>query len=197
MRFIHRIALGEIDAFTTEYAVQAMAASLGPGLLACSTSTDHDETYGVTVTQRQKKAGEYFVQQTAIYRQGALFGKWDKSAETISSLEQLAENSSKHAAFTMPSTQTIRQFLPKIYFLWSRKDLLDNPIIVDGIEDLLCPGSHIVYLPSAGHWTPIDDQAKGVILKILYSVSEREESRFGKMINHVCNSAIVVSKPYC
>jgi len=194
LRLVHRAALGESGIFTTQYATESLAASLGPSLSECRTYTAENETYGESLALRTTRAGEFFVQQTAMYRHGLLFDKWHKSAETIADLELLASDSKINVGTANNESCNVQQLKARIYLLWGQKDLLDNPIVLEGIEDLLPVKSQAVYLPRACHWTPIDGEAKYVIVKVLQWICGGENGELSDVVEKTYHGAVVVGK---
>lgn len=160
LRSIHRLAAGATGEYTLKDAQESMASTIGPGENELRTETDIREEYPEAVCNRQRKGN--FVDITSYYRHGAALGTWHKSLETISSLHAICpyeprRTSSGTGVFdaspgTLKANATV---------IWAMKDpALDPQLMLEGIADYLVSGSQVITLPRAGHFTPVEVEAR-------------------------------------
>lgn len=160
---------------------EGLAATLGPGVIEVDTKTMDGESYGSTVHVRANSAGEPFYQQTAYYRNGLAFQKWEKSLELIADLYNLESESSTSAGIspirrrssssassTLFTEQYVGALRAPCTILWGEKDhAVGKQICLDGIGDYLSRGSEVILLPRTAHWTPIEEEGRHALIKII------------------------------
>ena len=163
LKSIHRLAAGATGEYTLRDAQESMASTIGPGENELRTETETREEYSESVCKRQRRGN--FVDLTSYYRHGAALGTWHKSLETISSLHAICpyeprRTSSGTGVFdaspgTLKANATV---------VWGMKDpALDSHLMLEGIADYLVRGSQVVTLPRAGHFTPVEVEARTAI----------------------------------
>lgn len=160
---------------------EGLAAMLGPGVIEVDTKTMDGQSYGSTVHVRAGSAGEPFYRQTAYYRNGLATQKWEKSLELIADLYNLESESSmsagvspvrrrssSSASSTLFTEQYVGALRAPCTILWGEKDIaVGKQICLDGIGDYLSRGSEVMLLPRTGHWTPIEDESRCALVKII------------------------------
>jgi len=198
IRGANRIAYGPKS---EDYRAQeGKASSLGPGLEECKTSIassgNATDMYGSSVLERAKSHGTAFYNMTGLYRDGAGTAPWSKSLETIAdlyALETSASNSpspsrrrssiSNGALFTDPYKGSLKA---PTYVLWGEKDqACGRAICLDGLGDYLGKNSEIILLPRTGHWTPVQQNSRTVLAKMINLCAARDAKPVSKMSDEV------------
>jgi hypothetical protein len=195
LRYIHQSAAGKIGHFSSRDAAESMASTIGPSPLECKTITDSKGTYPESVLKRSKHSGEFFVQQTGLYRGGAFFEPWTKSLDTIAGLHNLGasdmrrRSSSGAGLFDDGQKKTLKQ---RATFVWGQKDsALVESVAFYGIGDYLPKGSQVVLLPRTGHFTPIEKESRLAFEKVLEWVVGGEKGDLEQAVGEVYHGAIV------
>lgn len=193
-------------------AQECKASSFGPGLEECRTSIASSGTtadmYGSTVLERAKSHGTAFYNMTGLYRDGAGTAAWSKSLETIAdlyALETSASNSpspsrrrssiSNGALFTDPYKGSLKA---PTYVLWGEKDqACGRAICLDGLGDYLGKNSEITLLPRSGHWTPVQQNSRTVLAKMINLCAGKDAKPVPNMTHEVAKlyeGAVLVAK---
>lgn len=160
---------------------EGLAAIFGPGVIEVDTKTSDGQSYGATVHQRAASGAESFCRQTAYYANGLAFKKWEKSLELIADLYNLESESSASASISpirrRSSSSASSALFTETYagalrapstILWGEKDgIVGKEICLDGIGDYLSRGSEVILLPRTGHWTPIEEEGRYALVKII------------------------------
>lgn len=167
-------------------AQDSLASTLGPGVIEVETKTTDGQTYGNSVQARAESPANTAWHQTAYYRNGLAFDRWEKSLEIIADLYNIESESSASASvspirrrssssgsstlFTEPYNGALKA--PST-ILWGEKDLaLGRAICLDGIGDYLALGSEVILLSKAGHWTPVEKDSRAVVAKAISMCSD-------------------------
>jgi pimeloyl-ACP methyl ester carboxylesterase len=196
LKYVHKTAYGKIGAYTPHDAAEAMASTMGPSPVECKTLNDSKDFYPDSVLIRAKTTGEFFVQQTALYRDDAIFDRWTKSLETIAGLHSLGANdlrrrsSSGAGLFDNNHRQTLKQ---KATFVWGQKDpYLVESLVLHGIGDYLPKQSQVVLLPRTGHFTPIEKESRRAFEKVLEWIVCGEKEDLGQAVEEVYHGAVLL-----
>lgn len=158
---------------------EALAATLGPGVIEVETQTRSGETYGPSIHARAESHKEMFWRQTAYYRDGLATHHWDKSIETIADLYNLdsstsAGNSPLHRRSSSSASSALftdaynGSLKAPCTILWGDKDVaVGRAICLDGIGDYLARGSEVILLTRTGHWTPVEKEGRAALSKAM------------------------------
>ncbi|KAK5098915.1 hypothetical protein LTS08_006294 [Lithohypha guttulata] len=158
-----------------------LAATLGPGVIEIESKTASGESYGQSVHPRAESPSETFWHQTAYYRNGAAFKRWEKSLETIAALYEIESESSASASVSpirrRSSSSASSALFTDTYdgalkapttILWGENDLaVTRPICLEGISDYLAAGSEVMLLPQSGHWVGVEKESRAALAKII------------------------------
>ena len=167
----------------------SLAMTMGPGEAECQTATDDEvpQRYGESVLARAKESGAWFLSNTAYYRDGAAFDKWEKSIDTLGAIYNMEvdnENSmmgsplrnrrSSSASSTLFSETCAHSLKAPATIIWGNLDVACyQPICLQGIGDYLSLDSQVLMLPNSGHWTPIEKESRETFKAILERLVQR------------------------
>lgn len=184
-----------------EYQAQeCKASSFGPGPEECTTSinssANREDMYGPSVLERAKSHSTAFYSMTGLYRDGAGTATWTKSIETIADLYALETSASESpspsrrrssisngALFTDPYKGSLKA---PTYIVWGEKDTAcGKPICLDGLGDYLAKDSEIILLPRTAHWTPVQQESRVVLAKLINLCAGRDAKPVPKMTDEI------------
>ena len=174
LRIIHKNAAGGMLPLSSDKAADALAASLGPAPDQCN------EPYYSEFVRRRVKDGP-LVEQIRYYREGFAFGKWLKSAEITSALNELTSTDQQN---DQNNDTHILELKPKgalnarSTIIWGVHDIaLDMRMALSDIENYLPSGSCVVTVPKSGHWLPLNEDGESAIEEsILWALSTEDIS---------------------
>lgn len=194
LKGIHRLAAGATGEYTVRDSEESMASTVGPGDNELRTATETGEQYSASVCRRQQRGN--FVDITSYYRHDAALGTWHKSLESISSLHAIYPNEPRRTSSgtgvfdgspgTLKANTTV---------LWGMKDpALNSHLMLEGIADYLVSGSQVIALPRAGHFTPMEAEARAALEEAVKWTIEGEKTDLGSDLAAVYPGAAVVVK---
>jgi pimeloyl-ACP methyl ester carboxylesterase len=176
-RGIHANAHGNPKTYTGEEAAEAMASSLGPSVEEYKTQTSEHSTYSGSVLKDGGLGN--FAHAVAYYRQNTAAARWSKSLETITSLHAISRGNdirrtgSRTGLFDDGPKGSLKA---ESTFVWGLNDIaLDRRICLEGIDDYLTHRSHVVTLPQSGHFTPVENESRAILDKVITWASEGEK----------------------
>lgn len=151
-------------------AAWSWAASIGPSIEACATTTPSGEGYGDSVRSRAERfpRGDWEM-RTKLYREGLFSGGWTLRHETLGHGVQQVGN---EGGFQCPASVVfgLRDFA------------LDYRICVRGVGRLFKVvegkrkdgegGNHVILLEECGHWSPVEETGTGVLRELLMEVMD-------------------------
>jgi len=173
LRGAHRYAAGEPGNYSF---ADSLACSLGPSTAECSSKTADGEQYPPSVLERAKFGG--FVEKARYYREGAMFGEWQKSIETIMELSQVDEKPLRRASSGAGylHDQYAGALKAPATVVWAENDLALLPkVMLHGLPDYLTKDSQIMLLPKCGHWPQIEPKARDAFEEVLNWVVKGEQ----------------------
>jgi hypothetical protein len=175
LKGIHKMSYRRQDYSITD-AAECMASTLGPTTQEGKTQTADGEGYADSAITR--RAISNFVEMCSYYRDGTALSRWRKSVETIASLHGIAQEtgirrtSSGAAIFDEGPLGALKA---RTTVIWGKKDHALSPeLCLDGISDYLSPGSHVVELPFSKHWTPLEQEGRVALIKVVGWAAEGE-----------------------
>lgn len=164
------MAHGTKGEYTVRDAAESMANCMGPSAEECNTETADQQKYPDSVIQERDFPAN-FVHMTGYYRDGAGIAQWSKSVETIAALHGLSgdsdlrRRSSRAGVFDEGPTGSLKA---SATIVWGLRDFaLDRNLSLDGIGDYLVYNSQVITLPRAGHFTPIEQESRIAIAKVV------------------------------
>ena len=183
VRGAHGSAHGENKA---EYKMmESLAVTFGPGEAECKHASSSNmngaisEGYGESVLRRAESEKEAWWQMTRYYTDGVAYQPWAKDLQTIADLYALDNDASQSSSpmRRRSSSSASSALLSEIYkgalrapatILWGEKDqACTKAICLDGIGDYLAKDSEVTLLPRSGHWTPIEQESRGALAKVI------------------------------
>lgn len=173
----------------------SLACSLGPSPSECLTETQEAEQYPRSVSERARSGG--FVDKTKYYREGAMFGPWEKSIELIMDLsgadEKMLRRSSSGAGFL--EDQYAGALKAPATIIWGEDDIALSPrIMLQGLGDYLAKDSRIVVLPKTGHWPQIEAESRPAFGEVLQWVVTGQEGDVVEKVKGVYETAYLYAK---
>lgn len=167
LKRIHEQAAGPVDNFSIKDAEESMASTLGPGVEELKTKTPAGEGYPESVRERHKTGN--FIPTTSYYRDGAATGSWHKSLETISALHNIwpdrPRRTSSGGVFDVDKSGALQACATVV---WGKLDsALDSHLALEGMGDYLIHGSHVIVLPRAGHFLPMEEEGRAALRKVV------------------------------
>lgn len=180
----HKIAHGEGGDYTVLDAAESMASTLGPSAEECKTENSDHERYPESVI-KQRSSGN-FVNMASYYRHGTAVTPWSKSVETIATLHslgrgsELRRSSSRAGVFDDGPKGSLKA---NATIIWASKDTaLERQLCLDGIGDYLVHNSQVITLPRSGHCTPIEQESRVALQKVIEWAVGGEKEDIGSVI---------------
>jgi len=143
----------------TSKAAWAWASSLGPSIEQCNTSS-RGPVYGASVRERALRFPEGdWDERIRLYREGLLTGRW-RLGETLRDYA-VADPTSSRRKFQCPASIVFGKNDPALYYR----------ICVEGVEEHFQPAekhlgsqSHVQLIEDCGHWSPLEEKGREVIM---------------------------------
>ncbi len=193
VRGAHAIAHGEHKA---EYKMmESLAVTFGPSEVETDPTISYGmngtgrEGYGESVVRRAKSQKEAWWQMTRYYTDGVAYRPWSKDLQTIADLYALENEvsgssspmrrrSSSSASSALFSDHYKGALRAPATILWGERDQACSKVIcLDGIGDYLAKDSEVTLLPRSGHWTPIEQQSREALAKVIGMYAKNGDQR--------------------
>lgn len=193
LRGVHANAHGKAETYTSEDAAEAMASTLGPSVDEYKTETSDHLTYSESV--RKDGGMGNWMHSTSYYRDDTATAPWSKSLDTIASLHainrgnDIRRTGSRAGLFDEGPKGSLKA---ESTFVWGEQDVaLDRRICLEGIDEYLTHQSHVVTVPQAGHFTPVETEGRRVLEKVIIWASQGEKEDLGTALKAYSSSAKV------
>lgn len=183
MKAVHKGSYGGVELAIRE-AAECMASTMGPSVTEAQTQTASGETYPTTL--QDERAFSNVIHMASYYRHNAWMARWQKSAETVTSLHSIAggtelRRSSSGAGLFEEGPPGVLKANSTV--IWGQQDIaLDPHICLDGIADYLSQNSQVVMLPRAGHFTPVEVESRAVLVKVVQWAVQGEKEDLAAVV---------------
>jgi pimeloyl-ACP methyl ester carboxylesterase len=158
LRILHQLGKGprsktdkRITTLNPTEAAEAMAISTGPSLAELEGPTDVENSYSDSLWDRVHDRG--MSEKIRIYREGLMFGKWEKSLETTVALYNISSSSSHSPTGGLSNTAPHGALkAPATIIMGERDPAFDQRLALDNARDYLVKGSQVLVVKGGGHW---------------------------------------------
>jgi pimeloyl-ACP methyl ester carboxylesterase len=162
LRILHQLGKGprsktdkRITTLNPVEAAEAMAITTGPSLAELEGASDTENGYSDSLWDRVHDRG--MSEKIRIYREGLIFGKWEKSLETTAALYNISSevsSSSLHSSTGGLANTAPQGALkaPATIIMGERDPAFDQRLALDNARDYLVKGSQVLIVKGGGHW---------------------------------------------
>lgn len=196
LRLMHSLAQGKKSIEDSDEVIAGLAGYLGPRQPE-RVETEIASTYGQTVIRRSKESAP-FTEPLRYYREGLATNPWNQDLETILKLNAIAEYNSIHGKRRV--SQGFASGLegalgvPATILFGMRDVALDTRIMLEGLDEYLTRGSHIVQLPKLGHWSVRQGDGPATIAAVIrWELEEGKGDGLEERIREVSASAKITT----
>lgn len=180
LRMAHDYAAGANISPDSSEASEALASSLGPGIEQCISDSGYAEAV------RRRAIQGPWAEQIRIYREGLATQRWEKSLQTLVSLQNIEGSGARRRSSSGTSlfdTGPEGALLAPTTVVWGTMDpVLDVRIALAGIRDYFCKKSQVVMLPECGHWLPLNQTGHDVLeAVILWAINGENDNLAGRL----------------
>ncbi|KAF1816068.1 putative alpha/beta hydrolase [Eremomyces bilateralis CBS 781.70] len=170
---------------------EALAETVGPGEAECVVveGGHPTHTYGPDVKARARTGG--WATRIRLYREGLFSGPWEKSLETMWKLEQLEEartrsSSAGGSCGGLFNTGPVGALMQSSTVVWGMEDpALDSRLNLEGMGDYMsAKGSQVVQVKGVGHWTPIEEGCREVLVEVVaWAVGGEKRGKLSEVLS--------------
>lgn len=175
LKSVHKGSHGRVSLSAQDIA-DSMASSMGPSVAESNTKTPNGDSYPATL--QNERAFAHVIHMANYYRHNAASSRWTKSIETVTNLQRITPSaglSDEGPPGSLKARTTV---------FWGKQDVaLHQKIALDGMGDFLpTQGSQVVLLPRTGHWTPMEVESRGALIKAIEWTVQGEKGSLEKSL---------------
>lgn len=170
----------------------------GPGAVQFQSPADstQQEENGYSDSVKRRCADYGMSEKIRYYREGLIFGTWEKSLETVVALSELPvdphRSGSGAGLFEDGPPGSMKAPITLIY---GKQDMAFDPrLALDGISDYLTKGSQVLALNKSGHWLPSEELGAKVIENVAEWALEGEKAPLRERFEGNENVKLIVDR---